>query len=120
MAACVVMAMAVVFSIQQGEHGPLVVYKLQLPAQHAALPPAPVVIPAPPPAPSLEDVIVIPSRAPAILGTIVLPRSEPPPAAAPVFPAGEGVITLQQVSDEILWRRETAERLPQSPFSPRF
>lgn len=133
MAACAVMALAAVFSVQQGEYGPLVVYKLQQPGQRSPEPPVPIVIPTPAPLadPSAErpqDFVVIPSRAPAILGTVVLPAPAPLPAALPAepgladepHPADEGSITLQQVSDDILWRRDTAERLPESPFAPRF
>lgn len=137
MAACAAMALAGVFSVQQGEHGPLVVYKLQLPEQRASAHPAPVLSPLRPDAapapdgvlPALlpqsdlpQDVVVIPSRAPVILGTVVLPAPAPLPAALPAEPppADQGSITLQQVSDDILWRRDTAERLPESPFAPRF
>lgn len=138
-AACAAIALAAVFSVQQGEHGPLVVYKLQRPGQETPAPAAPVVIPSPTggapaagvPLPALllpqaagavpQGIIVIPSRAPAILGTVVMPAAEPPPAAAaePGW-SDAGSISLQQVSDDILWRRDTAERLPESPFAPRF
>ena len=143
MAACAVMALAGVFSVQQGEHGPLVVYKLQLPEQRAPAHPAPVLSPSPPDAapapdgvfPALlphtaddlpQSVVVIPSRAPTILGTVVMPAgvmpASEPPAAAAAEPdwIAEDSITLQQVSDDILWRRDTAERLPETPFAPRF
>ena len=131
MAACAAIALAVVFSVQQGEHGPLVVYKLQMPEQRSPEAPVPLVIPSPasiaePTVERPQDFVVIPSRAPAILGTAVLPAPAPLPAALPDTPvpaeegADEGSITLQQVSDEILWRRDTAERLPESPFAPRF
>lgn len=133
-AGCAAIALAAVFSVQQGEHGPLVVYKLQLPDQSTPAAAAPVIIPAQttltpvvipasgPLRPTLEDIVVIPSRAPAILGTVVLPAPLPTAAAAePELPApAEGTITLQQVSDEIHWRRETLERLPEAPFAPRF
>lgn len=143
MAACAVMALAGVFSVQQGEHGPLVVYKLQLPEQRASAHPAPVLSPLrPDAAPAPDGVfpallphipgdlpqsgVVIPSRAPAILGTVVMPAgvmpAGEPPAAAAAEPGwiAEDSITLQQVSDDILWRRDTAERLPETPFAPRF
>ncbi|MGE5768041.1 MAG: hypothetical protein ACM35H_12700 [Bacteroidota bacterium] len=129
MAACAAIALAAVFSVQQGEHGPLVVYKLQQPGQRSSAPPVPIVIPNPVPLaePAAEPppvFVVIPSRAPAILGTVVLPAPAPLPATLPAEPElpapAEGTITLQQVSDEILWRRETLERLPEAPFAPRF
>jgi hypothetical protein len=152
-AACAVMALAGVFSVQQGEHGPLVVYKLQLPEQRAPAHTVPALSPSRPDAapaphgvfPALlphtaddlpqilvpQSVVVIPSRAPAILGTVVMPAGAmpagampagEPPAAAAAEPdwIAEDSITLQQVSDDILWRRDTAERLPESPFAPRF
>jgi hypothetical protein len=138
-AACVVMALAAVFSVQQGAHGPLVVYKLQMPDQDAPAPsasalnaarsnaaPAPDgIFPAllPQAADDLpESIVVIPARAPAILGTVVMPAGEllPPAAAAESGWSAEDSITLQQVSEDILWRRDTAERLPESPFAPRF
>jgi len=138
-AACAAITLAAVFSVQQGEHGPLVVYKLQLPGQRTPAPSAPVVIPSravEAPAPggvvpallpetagaALQDITVIPSRAPAVLGTVVMQAAEPPPPPAAAEPGrtAEGAITLQQVSDDILWRRDTAERLPESPFAPRF
>ena len=110
-AACAAITLAAVFSVQQGEHGPLVVYKLQLPDQRTPAPSAPVVIPS----------RAVEAPAPAVLGTVVMPAAEPPPpAAAAPGRIVEGVITLQQVSDDILWRRDTAERLPESPFAPRF
>lgn len=121
-AACAIGALAAVFSVQQGEHGPLVVYKLQVRPQAA---------PTAPPAPPGEPVVIIPSRAPRVLGTVVLPAGRPAAplpvplapalveAATPAPVAGDGV-TLQQVSDELTWRRETAGKLPPVPFAPRF
>lgn len=133
MAACAVYALAMVFSVQQGEHGPLVVYKLQVPPAEAPAPYAPT--------------YVVPSRAPAMLGTVVLPAERAPQAAEPFhgvqlrlpepdlgFRVIEGgaigeamvneksgdVLTLQQVNDDIAWRRETAEKLRQVPIAPRF
>ena len=133
MAACAVYALAMVFSVQQGEHGPLVVYKLQVPQAEAPATPAPT--------------YMIPSRVPAVLGTVVLP-AELAPRAAEAFDGvqlrlpepdlgfrvieggviGEAmvneesgdVITLKQVNDDIAWRRETAEKLRQVPIAPRF
>jgi hypothetical protein len=130
MAACAVTALATVFSVQQGEHGPLVVYKLNVPER---------------PAPAAEPVAVIPSRAPSVLGTVVMPPAglappavvarpapvpqgaalrvtaeEAAPAAAAVTWEGGDFVTLKQVNDEIVWRRETADSLPEVPFAPRF
>jgi len=127
MAACAVTALATVFSVQQGEHGPLVVYKLNVPERPA------------PAAPAAEPVIVIPSRAPSVLGTVVMPPAvvalpalvpqgatlgvtaeEAAPAAAAVTWKEGNFVTLKQVNDEIVWRRETADSLPEVPFAPRF
>jgi hypothetical protein len=129
-AACAVTALATVFSVQQGEHGPLVVYKLHVPERAA---------------PAAEPVTVIPSRAPSVLGTVVMPPAglappavvarpapvpqgatlglaaeEAAPAAAAVTWEGGDFVTLKQVNDEIVWRRETADSLPEVPFAPRF
>jgi hypothetical protein len=133
MAACAVTALATVFSVQQGEHGPLVVYRLHVPERPA------------PAAPAAEPVTVIPSRAPSVLGTVVMPPAglappavvarpapvpqgaalrvtaeEAAPAAAAVTWEGGDFVTLKQVNDEIVWRRETADSLPEVPFAPRF
>lgn len=128
-AACAISALAMVFSVQQGEHGPLVIYKLQVPPRAA---------PAAPSAPSAGPGYVIPSRAPQVLGTVVTPGAgaayplpvppsailaepvQPAPAAAPPGWATGGIVTLQQVNDDLAWRRETAEKLPEVPFAPRF
>lgn len=78
-----------VFSVQQGEHGPLVVYKLQLPKA--------VTEPAKKPAPSSTTALPPPATdtgakqprlsplKPRILGTVVMPRSwrPAPNSAAP-------------------------------------
>jgi hypothetical protein len=133
MAACAVYVLGMVFSVQQGEHGPLVVYKLQVPPAEAPAPPA--------------TTYVIPSRAPAVLGTVVLPAERTPRAEetfddAPLrlperglgFRVIEGgvigeamvneksgdVLTLQQINDDIAWRRDTVEKLRQVPIAPRF
>lgn len=148
------MALAMVFSVQQGEHGPLVVYKLEVPG-----PQAPAAASPPPAAPLYE----IPARAPKTLGTVVMPASgvmpstgwavpaeaalgapaRPAlarPAAAPQRvpqaatllellakpPAGEvasepgEILTLQQVTDDVSWRRDTVEKLRLIPLAPRF
>lgn len=128
-----------VFSVQQGEHGPLVVYKLEIPANTAA---APQVRDA---GRLAEPLSVIPSRAPHVPGQATV-TPETPDAPGPAggvsvldvlqgltraaasghaepAPAlewdGEG-ITLDRVNADISWRRETADRLRRLPFSPRF
>lgn len=126
-AACAVGALAAILSVQQGEHGPLVVYKLQLnPGAAQAVPPAPP-----------GTVVVIPSRAPRVLGTVAIPAdgaaaplpAAPGPAAveavAPAAPAAGATVsgnafTLEEVSNELTWRRETAEKLREVSFAPRF
>lgn len=133
-----------VFSVQQGEHGPLVVYKLEIPANTAAAPPVRDT------GRLAEPLSVIPSRAPRVLGRISatpeLPGTPATPAPGPaggvsvldvleaLTPAaaprqaerfleweadGEGV-TLDRVNADISWRRETADRLRRLPFSPSF
>ena len=222
-----------VFSVQQGEHGPLVVYKLAVPRPAAAVPAVPATPQTSAPVPRLRSSItrvpehpatrtlatVVPSRAPRSLGTVVMPASALPPpqinpiavppavpAAAPLpttalprppappappavasaptvaslqprvlgsvtvseiealtayqsldpvsvgevpssylssnfVPSSEEVgqivehsqfgvmminedtgesLTLQEVSDAVAWRRDTAERLRQVPIAPRF
>jgi len=201
---CAAMALAMVFSVQQGEHGPLVVYKLKLPEKtsEAAARPAPTL------APTLEE--LLPSSAtampstepveqtetsveavaakqprlsslkPAILGTVVMPRKvtpervmakrvvtkrvvterivtgsvRPAPAGAlPIAllpamlqpapetldpvpttrvvseaagsdplpkPEADKVVTLDEVTRAIEWRRDTLDYLPEEPFAPRF
>ena len=151
-----------VFSVQQGEHGPLVVYKLKLPPPADTASPAPqepVVIPAPD-AKLSGTPATTPRLAPlepTILGTVVMPKARvltliPPPAApeapgasAPVqlslpeilsaarivseYQGGDEAminnetgetLTLQDVNDAVLWRRETAEKRRQLPVGPRF
>lgn len=80
-----------VFSVQQGEHGPLVVYRLEVP------PPAGTVAPAPPPLLPATVVIEEPAAPqkprlsplqPTILGTVVMPAERAAmPAPQPAVPA---------------------------------
>lgn len=206
-AVCAVSALAMVFSVQQGQHGPLVVYKLQVPKAPTVESPAATPAPNPPRlrsgitrvpqqpatrsaatpqavAPATQPV---PSRAPRSLGTVVMPASALPPprvmpveapppeadplptesaaapaslqpqvlgsvalseivsltddAAVPLTPGSQDVfhivedsgfgtamineetgdgLTLQEVNDAAVWRRDTAERLRQVPIAPRF
>lgn len=156
-----------VFSVQQGEHGPLVVYKLAVPdapetaarSQQLLPPPAVVAIPpadaaGTPPAyqpgplqPTILGTVVLPASTPL---TSLLPSLPPPPAAPPAtvqlivpdYEAEDGpgyrvvtdfepeaamlnehtgkTLTLDEVHDAIIWRRETAEKLRDVPFAPRF
>jgi hypothetical protein len=171
--ACAVSALAMVFSVQQGEHGPLVVYKLAVPPQSApavAEPAdkapgqtAPATVPltsAIAPAPKLSPLkprvlgsVTLPAR-PRPQGditTYVLHRDEPTVELLPSAPesgptlldplsfselyrqslaagaqedfinqeTGEA-LTLQEVNEEIVWRRDTTEKLRQLPVGPRF
>ena len=95
-AACAVSALAMVFSVQQGEYGPLVVYKLQVPKQAApgtpvASPPSTPSVTVPPPAE--DQTYMIPSRAPRVLGRVVMPASGAP-APAPRAPSVLDVVAL--------------------------
>ena len=189
-----------VFSVQQGEHGPLVVYKLEVPnaqpAQNPAAqnpagktaPQAPrlrsgitrvprqpatrsaatpqtvaprslgtVVMPAsalPPPRVTPVPVAVLPAEAPApaaepaslqprVLGTVSASEIEALTAYQPMPPVTDSgevfhvvedsefgtaminedtgdSLTLQEVNDAAIWRRDTAERLRRVPIAPRF
>lgn len=196
---CAAMALAMVFSVQQSEHGPLVVYKLELPKKtsEGATRSAPTL------APTLEELLpssatampsaepVEPQQAyveavaakqprlsplkPTILGTVVMPRkvmperivakrvvtervvtgsARPAPAEAlpiallpamlqptpktidrePAYPVAseaagvvlvtkpeaDKVVTLDEVTRAIEWRRDTLDYLPDEPFTPRF
>lgn len=209
-AACAVSALAMVFSVQQGEHGPLVVYKLQVPENSTATSPAPQApaastqprlrsgitrVPQQPATRSAATPQPVPSRAPRSLGTVVMPASAlPPPQVTPVrvlpvplavppaplpapapaetaaapaplqprvlgtvavsdiealdaytpvpeMPGSQEVfhlvedsgygsaminedtgnsLTLKEVNDAAVWRRNTAERLREVPIAPRF
>lgn len=158
-----------VFSVQQGEHGPLVVYKLEVPkkASPAAPQPAgPFVIPAdrpvaaaPPARPTAPPPRRLSPLKPTVLGTVVMPAARQPAIPQPATPAalpsslplplllpepaanahaasppvfrttagtavtGEHMIneatgetlTLDEVTDAVEWRRDTAERLNTTP-----
>jgi len=173
-AACAVSVMAMVFSVQEGEHGPLVVYKLKVPEAsrgvgrapdaRAPIPLTPPLFAAPAapsqprPAPAAAVVAAPPAYRPGplqptVLGTVVMPAASLRPAV-PLYPApgtsqdfeivvpdyqpgfrivaapsggatmvneetGE-LLTLDEVNEAILWRRETAEKLRQVRVVPRF
>lgn len=160
--------MAMVFSVQQGAHGPLVTYKLEVPRTAESVNPPRVAVPLSAVTRDMdaallpEDVAPLQAIAPAapkmsplqptILGTVVMPadrataiapRPAPQPAAVPLtVPNPEAIyqlvsdydgrgeimvnektgerITLEAVNDEVLWRRNTAQRLRNQPFTPRF
>ena len=146
-----------VFSVQQGEHGPLVVYKLEVPDSPTQRPvtlgqPTTVVIDSTN-TPSTKSPRLSPLE-PTILGTVVMPaeaaetsaghptanpalngRSIPPvPDRSTVVRIVEdlrnsqtmvneqtgGALTLENVNEAVLWRRDTAEKLRQVPLAPRF
>ena len=110
--ACAVSALAMVFSVQQGEHGPLVVYKL-------AVPPSAAPVAAAPPAPPLPASVIIEEPAapqkprlsplqPTVLGTVAMPAerapqnamqnampSAMPPGVPPAHAASFGGMPLQ-------------------------
>jgi hypothetical protein len=118
-------ALAMVFSVQQGEHGPLVVYKLKVPERSAGIAPT---------APPAASVYVLPSRTSRTLGTLKLSPAKPAasgvsaldiveqmaPLEAMLDWQGDGVVTLEDVNNDLNWRRETAEKLRQLSFTPRF
>jgi hypothetical protein len=126
-----------VFSVQQGEHGPLVVYKLAVP-QSADPSTAPAV---PDPAPTIPATVIIGEPDSAAqnvhsLSPLQTPAANSPgvPDSATVYRIAEemqdsgrminaetgGTLTLKQVNDAVAWRRETAEKLRQVPIAPRF
>lgn len=96
-ASCAVVALAMVFSVQQGPNGPLVVYqpKGSGSAWRAVTPAA---------APREE-----PATLELSTGDDMLTNAR----------SGES-LTLKAVGDELAWRREVAERLRQLPVGPRF
>lgn len=78
-----------VFSVQQGEHGPLVVYKLEVPKKTSpavARPAAPVVIPANRPVAVAPPVQRLSPLKPTILGTVVMPAARQPATPQPAMP----------------------------------
>ena len=112
-----------VFSVQQGEHGPLVVYKLQVPGMAAPTRTQPVpATPAPPaeaaalPRDSLGQ---LPLRLPT-LETIFRVVENGRVGTTMIHEETGDSLTLKQISDEISWRRDTAEKLRQVPIAPRF
>ncbi len=78
-----------VFSVQQGEHGPLVVYKLEVPKKAgpaAARPAAPVVIPANRPVAVAPPAQRLSPLKPTVLGTVVMPAARQPAIPQPTMP----------------------------------
>lgn len=177
-ASCAVATLAMVFSVQQGEHGPLVVYKLEVPrssVSETAVAPSPQPAVTPPVRQGVTLDVALQRAAPkpaatprlsplepTILGTVTMPASRAvalqqpavAPGPVPLAPAqtapssveldplafsalyrGAAVeqedstlfnqsngdrLTLDAVSSDLAWRRETAERLRQLPVGPRF
>ncbi|MEQ9607444.1 MAG: hypothetical protein RLN99_07240 [Kiloniellaceae bacterium] len=143
MTACAFCALAMVFSVQQGEHGPLVVYKLAVPQPaapgvSAPLTTPPTVIIGEPESAAPTPLPAAPPAHAATFGGIPLqiPAASSPdaPDAATVYLSVEegedsgrminaqtgDPLTLQQVNDAVAWRRDTAEKLRQVPIAPRF
>jgi hypothetical protein len=96
-ASCAVAALAMVFSVQQGPNGPLVVFQpkesesawvVGIPAATSREEPATLDL-------ATEDGIMTNAR------------------------TGES-LTLKAISDDLSWRRDTAEKLRQVPVGPRF
>ncbi len=107
------MALATVFTVQQGEHGPLVVYKLKVPKETARTVKAPVkapVVEAPKTVPTVQMPALkapvsktktpkLSSLTPTILGRVVMPAGARPgvsPSASPG--ASPGVNTVPSVA----------------------
>lgn len=127
--------MAMVFSVQQGEHGPLVTYKLEVPDTVESAPSPGAMVPlsaaafgtAALPA---EQAATAPrsARIPGDADRLTaayqrLFRSvyEQPEANALLHAYTGEAITLDQVSAELEWRRDTTEKLRRrTPFAPRF
>ncbi len=121
--ACAVSALAMVFSVQQGEHGPLVVYKLEVPRSAGPVSPAPATAPAPvPPMGRLGRVVIPRAQAapvaesapraaapaapraprlsplePTILGTVAMPVAGPGAALAPAPVAAPAALPIPLV-----------------------
>lgn len=92
-----VAVLAMVFSVHQGENGPLLLYKLnESDAAWTVVSPAP----------TLNDEPVTLDFSP--LGGMTTSA-----------PTGEWM-TLKAISDDIAWRRDTAEKLRQLQIGPRF
>lgn len=109
-----------VFSVQQGEHGPLVVYKLTVPQPATPGVSAPLTRP--------PTVII---GEPDSAGPTPLPAAPDSATGFSSVEEGEdsgrminaqtgGPLTLKQVNDAVGWRRDTAEKLRQVPIAPRF
>ena len=97
LATCAVAVLAMVFSVRQGENGPLLLYKLnESDAAWTVFTPAPT---------SSDEPVTL--------------DFSPIGGMTTNAPTGEWM-TLKAISDDIAWRRDTAEKLRQLQFSPRF
>jgi len=117
--ACAVCALAMVFSVQQGEHGPLVVYKLAVPQSAAPVVSAPLTTPPTviigEPDSAAADSSGVPDSA-----TVYRIVEELQDSGRMINTQTGGTLTLKQVNDAVVWRRDTAEKLRQVPIAPRF
>lgn len=87
--ACAVSALAMVFSVQQGEHGPLVVYKLEVPRSAGSVSPAPA-------APPGRVVMPRVQAAPDVKGApqAAVPAAPRPPRLSPLEPTILGTVVM--------------------------
>jgi len=108
-----------VFSVQQGEHGPLVVYKLAVPQSAAPVVSAPLTTPPTviigEPDPVAADSSGVPDSA-----TVYRTVEELQDSGRMINTQTGSTLTLKQVNDAVIWRRDTAEKLRQVPIAPRF
>jgi hypothetical protein len=116
---CAVCALAMVFSVQQGEHGPLVVYKLAVPQTAAPVLSAP---PATPPTVIIgePESVAADSRSVPDSATVYRIVEELQDSGRMINVQTGSTLTLKQVNDAVVWRRDTAEKLRQVPIAPRF
>lgn len=96
-ASCAVAMLAMVFSVQQGENGPLLLYKLH----------------------ESDTAWIVVAPAATLNDEPVTLDFTPDDSMTTNTPTGWGP-TLQAISDDIAWRRDTAEKLRQLPVGPRF
>lgn len=96
-ATCAVAVLAMVFSVRQGENGPLLLYKLK----------------------ESDSAWTVFNPAQTSNYEPVTLDFSPIGGMTTNAPTGEWT-TLKAISDDIAWRRDTAEKLRQLEFSPRF